>query len=145
MRGPAWTADERERVETLLEARLSYRRIAELLGMTRNTVIGRVLRDGELHAHYRPKPTTKPKRKRVLASKHWQHDVEPFVVAEIEPIEPQPGELKPLVALGHAECRWPMTAADVVGGQLFCGRAVAGDHTQYCAFHHREAHWRRAC
>jgi hypothetical protein len=132
-------------VAGLLQAHLSYRKIAQLLGVTRNTVIGRVIRDDELHAHYSaPQPLPKRERPRWASrrSKHWAHHLEPFGSDEVDepPASGEPAGHIPrymtLAELRRDGCRWPVEPAMVVGGHLFCGRPRAGDHTQYCRYHH---------
>ena len=125
----SWNDDERLAVATLLLAGGSMGRIARQLGVTRNMVIGRIHRDGRLLQFVG----------RVVIER----------TARMPPIAtrlPDPGAFacegfsgaRPLAELKRDDCRWPVAAAEVVGGHLFCARPAVPQRS-YCAEHERRA------
>lgn len=135
----AWTDAERRRVKAMLRNCKSMGKIAKVLGLTRNMVIGRVSRDGELQPFVAKVvlPIVPP-----LEAAHKPHPV-PTVHAFGSLRQDPPGATgapRPMVELVRDDCRWPVEAADVPGGQLFCGRPRLGEWTHYCREHHAIAH-----
>jgi hypothetical protein len=158
----SWTDAERRQVGDWLLAGKSLGRIAKLIGATRNVVIGRVSRDGELHAFVGAvvvahrlgvEPSVMKRRAKRHAPgqvpsvpAHAHHELLACVEVgpQAEPVEPLlPGELPgvALLDLGPRECKWPVAEHPQWRGRhLFCGRPRLGDWTPYCAHHHRRAH-----
>lgn len=160
-RPPRWTDGERERVAELLLKGKSMGKISRLMGLTRNMVIGRIHRDGELHAFlgrkvaqkhierdqkHRMARTSVP----VVPALNAHNHVEPFACEPCETIFPDwpwplpdtwPQHCKPLVELQRGDCRWPVADVEhLVGGHMFCAEPRAGEFTPYCDKHHRRAH-----
>lgn len=153
-RGAPWTDEERERVARLLLSGRTMSSLSKMLGLTRNAVIGRISRDGELHAYVgrvvidgrllRDKPPRRPVipelKRHVHREKRYQ------CLAVLPPIDPEPAPARrhgdrSIVAVGRNECRWPVGWSDtVVGKFLFCCRPRWHDDTAYCRFHHVMGH-----
>ena len=115
-----WTEIERQRVAALLQAGRSMRRIGQQFGLTRNAVMGRVMRDGGLHRYVGHVVMNKPSA---------MHTV---VTTEA------PAGAKPLFELTRDDCRWPVAHASVVGGHLFCAMPAV-PFCSYCAAHELRA------
>ena len=115
-----WSERDRAMVASLLLAGRSMGSIARSLGLQRGVVIGRVSRDGSLHAYAGKVVINKPYARRPL---------------------PVPEEVTvaigwPLAELARHQCHWPIAeVATVVGGFLFCGEAVEIEGRPYCRAH----------
>lgn len=127
----AWSDDERAEVKGMLRAGSSMRSIGREMGLTRNMVIGRVSRDGELH---------KMSTVSFLGATE-QHELLPVPSTMPEAVNALRGRLpgKALYELGGRACRFPVEEADVIGGHLFCAEARAGE-SPYCDRHHQLTH-----
>jgi hypothetical protein len=138
-----------EREEELVKLAPSANRVSDIawaLGVSRNSVIGKMRRMREkgvvIETHFgeQPRPDampTAPKPK--LVSLQPRRSLPPP-----DPLQPEPAlELftmrrLSLLELGPRTCRWP------VGDEppyLFCGNPTDGDRV-YCAVHHVVAHGR---
>lgn len=155
-----WNDEERRQVAELLIDGRSMARIGYLMGISRSAVMGRISRDGELHAFVgeivannklardlrrvrgepRASMITGPKIRKAAAP----------IVGGLGEAQALPGSVEPgpaaaplhgfpLPELGTLQCRWPVAEADVVGGHLFCGRRQL-DGSRYCERHHRLAY-----
>lgn len=125
-RASMWSQDDRARVAALLLAGRSMGAIARSLGLERGVVIGRVSRDGSLHAY-----AGKIVINKAVARRAGEPTPADAVVLAVG---------KPLRDLGNRECHWPLAeVADVVGGFLFCSEAVEHDTGCYCAAHRQVA------
>jgi hypothetical protein len=142
-----WGEDERRQVASMLTAGGSAGTIARKLGITRNQVLGRIVRDDELH-HLIAKRTT-PRRKCKPASPQlgWgRHQPKPFVYKGWK-FEPPPVRVAPRMRFlsltdlaDSGECRWPVQeSAATVGGFLFCAAPCSAEKS-YCSCHMRLAY-----
>jgi hypothetical protein len=160
-RAAGWTEAERRQIGDWLLAGKSLGLIAKLIGANRNVVIGRVSRDGELHAFVGQvvvakklglEPQTLKRRLKRASAKltapprHGHKTLLACTEASppAEPVEALlPGELPgiALADLAAHECKWPVAEHPTIRGRhLFCGAPRAGDWTPYCANHQRRAH-----
>lgn len=138
----AWTPDRIERLRKLHSQSLSASQIAaELGGVTRNGVIGKLHRLGISAAMRRPPPArpAEPRIRKVRAPVAARQP-EPPAAPQPTPavLEPPKQALVPLVELTRKNCHWP-TGHPGDPGFGFCGAQAAPDRP-YCAYHWRMAH-----
>ena len=144
---PSWSDEERERVAAYLKAGETATQIRRHFPeLTRNAVIGRVLRDKMLKTiGFNSIAKTGPGRgapgqPRLL---HLQHKK---AARASDPGLPEPPKLpKPrfeplgteLAELGPAECRFPIAETETKRGQiyLFCGEPTGDRAEVYCERH----------
>ena len=135
-----WNPELVERLKTLWADGLSFRLIAEQIGVTRNAVIGKSHR-----LKLPPRPTLKrvaPQRN--IANrriKHWfKHKPKTASIIEVAPRptvitvcdhEPTPRHLT-LLKIGPHECHFPFGDARD-GGITYCGAPKSSG--AYCAYH----------
>ena len=131
MRAFSWTPEAVERLHVETEAGGTARQIADILGCTRNAVIGKWHRLG-----------VKSKNARYVSA---QIVVKPIVerraaprpiVVDIVPYEPPPVGGVAMADVGSGQCRWPM-GDPRTDDFRFCGGSAQGP---YCASHHRLAY-----
>jgi hypothetical protein len=155
-----WTDAERRQVGDWLLAGKSLGLIAKMIGSTKNVVVGRISRDGELHAfvgavvvakrlHTDPGTVARRKKRRPAQVPDVPQHGHPALLAcvevgpEAEHVEPlMPGEVpgRPLAELGPLECKWPVAEHPAVAGRhLFCG-APRRPEQPYCLRHMSRAH-----
>jgi hypothetical protein len=164
-RAAGWTDAERRQIGDWLLSGKSLGRIAKLIGVNRNVVIGRVSRDGELHSFVgqvvvarKLGMQTETVRRRSKRREPAQVPIVPgpipahehralLTCTEVgtrnEPVQPMmPGELpgRPLTELGPLECKWAVAEHPMIRGRhLFCGKPRRPDQP-YCLAHLRRAH-----
>lgn len=115
-----WTPEQIETLTNLWNAGISSNKIADKLGVTRNSVMGKISRLG-LHRHlvvnYMPK-FSKP------------HEQKPPT-----PIKPQSSKGRPIdfIKADHRHCQWPLWGPSVKTGKV-CG-AKPVPTKSYCAHH----------
>ena len=105
-----WTAEQTARLLELAEQGYSAGLVAEKLGFSRNAIVGRMFRLGKdfgRSSKYKPRAPAPP--------------------------PPLPGDLKPLIALGPHDCRYPFGDLGEEGFG-FCGAPVRPG-TSYCPAH----------
>lgn len=113
--------------------------IAEELGCTRNMVISKMRRVAGLEPH--AKPRLAARKPRVHQKPIFGRVVEPVEAVDIplpsiEDAARDRASLKTLVELEPGECKWPVNDGSPY---LFCSDPIAGEHTPYCAAHHRRS------
>jgi len=154
----SWTDERVEQLKKLWSEGLSASQIAaELGGITRNAVIGKVHRLG-LSGRAKAPSSAVPRPRKPRAPSHVLRMSRPamrgntalarhaLAVYELEP-EPEPEPLENIVPIGQrcsllelsdAKCRWPIGDP---GAQdfFFCGGKPVGE-LPYCAYHARMAY-----
>ena len=145
-----WTDERVELLKKLWADGLSASQIAaELGGITRNAVIGKVHRLG-LSGRAKSPSSAAPRPRKARSSGHMLRVSRPAIrgntalAYEYEP-EPEPdlieipqGQRKTLLQLNEHTCRWPV--GDPGSGDFFfCGGESATD-LPYCSFHSRVAY-----
>lgn len=160
--GYFWTPEQDDRIKECLHHGMSASQIGAELGVSRNSIIGRVGRNKELaqigfarksgwpgqrvETLKKRKSRAKPASERIArpAPRPRIKVVSPSILFEQAPSKPLPepvfipGERltvgRPIHMLGHGECRWPVNDADKGELALFCGAKGAGS---WCLFHER--------
>jgi GcrA cell cycle regulator len=150
----SWTDERVEQLKKLWSDGLSASQIAaELGGITRNAVIGKVHRLG-LSGRAKSTSSTAPRQRKPRAPSHMlrigrgairgntalaqayeiEADVEPELIENVIPI----GQRRTILELNEQTCRWPV--GDPGSGDFFfCGgNALAS--LPYCAYHSRIAY-----
>lgn len=136
-----WTPEQDNLLADLLAEGKSASQIGAELGVSRNAVIGRVSRNPDLakigfarspgkqgpKSKKSDKPRARPQRIRVVS---------PSILLDHAPSIPLPepeyvhGERmtvgRPLLKLGHGECRWAVNDAEKGELHLFCGAPADG-------------------
>lgn len=133
-----WTSDMDDQLVRLLEQKLSARKIGEIMGVSRNSVIGRAHRIG---AQLQPQPGASRKKKEQRKS-YFQ-----WYTPAGKPIPPQP--VLPFVDtfvpknpvslfdLRADSCRFPVSGETL--GIMFCNE-MSYDDKPYCEHHCRVAY-----
>ena len=152
-----WTDERVELLKKLWADGLSASRIAaELGGVTRNSVIGKVHRLG-LSGRAKSASASVPRQRKPRV--HHQHMMRiarpgvrgntalaPMPIYEVD-LEPAPAVIENIIPIGQrctlfelsdAKCRWP-TGDPGSADFFFCGGNPAGE-TPYCAWHGRIAY-----
>jgi GcrA cell cycle regulator len=134
-RKPRWTEQRTDRLKELIEAGWSSTLIGDLLGVSRNAVIGkahrlRLIRQKQL-SHFLPNPTRMGGRalKRQSPMARWRKE------------NPQESRVPVIpdslwvdfTALSEDSCRWPSNEK-ILGAFRFCGCTKIPD-SPYCAYH----------
>jgi GcrA cell cycle regulator len=149
-----WTDERVENLKKLWADGLSASQIAaELGGITRNAVIGKVHRLG-LSGRAKSPSSSSPRPRKARASSHMMRvprasmrgntalarafdydlDLDPVPLDNVIPI----GQRKSLLELNEATCRWPIGDPGT-SDFFFCGgNVIAG--LPYCAHHSRAAY-----
>jgi GcrA cell cycle regulator len=149
-----WTDERVELLRRLWSEGLSASQIAaELGGITRNAVIGKVHRLG-LSGRAKSPSSTAPRPRKPRAPQHmvriartsmrgntalapqydFEHEQEPELIENIVPM----GQRCTLLELNEDKCRWPI--GDPGSTEFFfCGGKPAGS-TPYCGYHSRVAY-----
>lgn len=135
---PVWTEERLAELRDLAghPDKYSARKIAEMLHVKRNAVIGACFRNGiklrnESNRPATPRPS-KPKAKRQKSPKLWKpKPTEAPVEIELATADVVSRDVD-LMSLGEHDCRYP--TGD--GPFLFCGNPVHGE-SNYCLGHHR--------
>jgi len=144
--GRVWTDAERASVAVMLRKGISMGKIARKLGLSRNSVIGRVSRDGELHTFVarivmpvvpplRPIQAKPPPSGYIIRAKRKARTV-PAPLPSVPPTL----QAQLMQDLRRDACRWPIGEATGVGHFLFCACVRRDRDTSYCAYHHAMAH-----
>jgi GcrA cell cycle regulator len=143
---PTWTAERVALLKSYFEAGLSCRQIADDIGVSRNSVIGKLSRlnltrgkPGDMRRPARRNPAkrrgpgTVPRlpRRMLLALK-----VEPQHWTEDEPIQMR--HCCSLLELSETRCRWPISTPGA-DDFCFCGNTPV-EGLPYCAGHTRLAY-----
>jgi hypothetical protein len=128
-----WKPDDVQRMMTMLANGASMREVGEVLGRTRNAVIGACQRERIKQGHV-PQPL-----KRVLggAAKPVRPvPSTPSGVGAILPAIAPPPRTGPAVGLLDVTgCKWPVAEdASLIGGHAFCNHPK-GDNQPYCPYH----------
>jgi GcrA cell cycle regulator len=154
----SWTDERVEHLKKLWSEGLSASQIAaELGGITRNAVIGKVHRLG-LSGRAKTPSSAAPRPRKPRAPSHVLRMARPamrgntalarhaLAVYELEP-EPEPEPLENIVPIGQrcsllelsdAKCRWPIGDPGT-SDFFFCGGKPIGD-LPYCGYHARMAY-----
>jgi len=150
----SWTDERVEQLKKLWSDGLSASQIAaELGGITRNAVIGKVHRLG-LSGRAKSTSSAAPRQRKARASSHMlrigrgairgntalaqayevETEAEPALIENVIPI----GQRRTILELTELTCRWPI--GDPGSGEFFfCGgNTIAG--LPYCAYHSRVAY-----
>ncbi len=141
--GDGWTDQRIANLKRLWADGLSASQIAaEIGGVTRNAVIGKVSRlglSGRRQAAPRRASVFKPQRTTPLRpATPRAPKAAPEPMAEVILLEIPVAQRKTLLQLNERNCRWP--AGDPRDADFyFCGGDVAGEHV-YCAYHCRVAY-----
>ena len=143
---PTWTAERIELLKSRFEAGLSCRQIAADIGVSRNSVIGKLSRlnlTREKRAdtpRRAAKDTEKAQRPRSLPRLQYQMlrklYSEPQLLAEHEPISEQ--TCCSLLELSEERCRWPIGTPGATDFR-FCGGTPV-ESLPYCPGHTRLAY-----
>lgn len=139
-----WTDEAIEQLRKMRDEKMSFRSIAEVLGVSRNAAIGKAHRLGiwtEKSAKQpmaakpvrvkREKPAFVPPAPKV---RQVPEKPLPVVVPVVVEAEADP-EGVALLDLSHFHCRWPLGPVRAVATH-FCGR-MKRDGSPYCDDHHR--------
>jgi len=147
-----WTDERVELLKKLWADGLSASQIAaELGGITRNAVIGKVHRLG-LSGRAKSPSTSAPRPRKPRAPSHPasmfrthgatalkpmsmpDFDIEPLIEREVRPLlEPVSSERVTIMELREAMCRWPI--GDPSNAEFrFCGSRV-NSSSSYCGYH----------
>ena len=149
----SWTEERVELLKKLWSEGLSASQIAaELGGITRNAVIGKVHRLG-LSGRAKSANSGAPRQRKPRAPTHMlrigrsirgntalapiydtEAEAEPELIDNIIPI----GQRRTILELTEATCRWPVGDPGA-GDFFFCGGNTVGS-TPYCAHHARVAY-----
>jgi GcrA cell cycle regulator len=137
---PTWTTERVALLRSYANAGLSCAQIAAEIGVTRNSVIGKLNRLGLSRGRGTPGTRTGTVRRhqarpQVLAQRLVLKAAFPFepVVENVVSAEPCS-----LLNLAPRKCRWPISATD--GSDLtFCNN-IAAEGVSYCAGHARMAY-----
>jgi GcrA cell cycle regulator len=126
-----WTPEQTERLKGLWASGMSARECAELLGVTRNAVIGRVNRIGmpprERKTTIKSTAALKPARRHPFASTAPIKALPPLATGPVEPLNIA------FLELGPGQCRF---AYGEHAPFTFCGQPQR-DESSYCTAHHR--------
>lgn len=130
----AWTTAMDERVAELREQGLSYAKIASVMGITKNMIIGRMdrLRNPRIRVARSKKPVLVLEGVLRVRENSDGTAINCRIPTNI-----------PIYELRRCECRWPTGEKD--GIYLFCA-AIAPQGQPYCAKHEQESRqeWRRS-
>jgi GcrA cell cycle regulator len=145
---PTWTEERLERLKSCFEAGFTCRQIADEIGVSRNSVIGKLNRlnlsrerSGEVRdptekdAAKGRRPKTVPRGPRLQYQMLKALYGEQHAAAE-EPI--QSGHCCSLLELSEQRCRWPISTPGAADFR-FCGNTPL-DGLPYCAGHTRLAY-----
>ena len=142
---PTWTTERVELLKSRFEAGLSCREIAGDLGVSRNSVIGKLSRLNLT----REKSGDRPRRERNDAAKgrrpktvpRLQYQMLKAVYGEPQPAADEPidsGHCCSLLELSEQRCRWPISTPGLADF-CFCGNTPL-EGLPYCAGHTRLAY-----
>lgn len=145
-----WRPEADALLRQLVEEGQSTGAIAERLGVTRGSVVGRCSRlkisikaKRENDRRFVERPKRRTRREKTLARKAGMSPFDMKVNRTPEPIvsEPVTENAKQLLALGPNDCRYPL--GDPMAGppHMFCAMPKQGNPS-YCNFHHRVV-WRQ--
>jgi GcrA cell cycle regulator len=127
-----WTDERIDTLRQLLADGLSASQMGDVLGCSRNAILGKIHRLGlscrQATAVHNPVKGIRPRRSRPPQSEPRLPRVTFVPLPELLPIPDHPVEL---LNLAEHHCRYPY---DVDGGFLFCGRVKLAD-LPYCAGH----------
>jgi GcrA cell cycle regulator len=150
----SWTDERVEQLKKLWSDGLSASQIAaELGGITRNAVIGKVHRLG-LSGRAKSTSSTAPRQRKPRAPSHMvrigrsairgntalaqayeiEADIEPELIENVIPI----GQRRTILELNEQTCRWPV--GDPGSGDFFFCGGNALATLPYCAYHSRIAY-----
>lgn len=157
-----WTDEDAVQVAKLIGSGLTFEKIAEAFGVTKNAMISFVKRRPELEALNRvrtdsKKPQTK-EEKRLRAAEYRKKCSEAKAKAKtagaiIEQPKPKPAAPiqlpvkrrddlqavgRPLSVIGTFECRWAVNDAERGQEHLFCGSHIEAG-SRYCPYHKTKA------
>ena len=146
MAADTWTEDRVETLKTLWASGLSGLQCGKAMGLSRNSIIGKVSRLGinvrDLGAIERPKKSEKkapaPARRTMPFKPAKQYFERPQPIVEGLPVT---GRVT-LVDLRFHHCRFPINDGGDEGF-LFCGNDRSGVRP-YCAFHSSIAYYKRS-
>lgn len=128
--------DIADKIKELLPTGMTFKKIGEELGVTRNTIAGAVYRmqaRGELDKKYRPvAPRAVPESPldRVI---HRNIKAAAVKLRVQEEPDVDIGGVH-LLDLNEGDCRWPI--GETNRGHFFCGEPRRDVRTRYCAEHH---------
>lgn len=142
-----WTVEKIADVKRLLAEGKSAAHIADIIGTTKNAVVGKVHRlgdlVGELNGLFARQPGRRPKPGQRLIVYRTYAAVEPTrpryaPTAKAKKVfKPKSKKLAPsrctLMQLDTGTCRWPMWGEKANGKKFYCGAEVEG--TVYCEEH----------
>lgn len=147
-----WTADEDAQLETLAKQGLTARQMSEIIGRSRNSVLGRAYRLGILMTRSNNKDVhiiprlVKIQAEREVRAMAKQKIIERHKAQKlVNPSKPgvrqspyfkfdmPPPSIasKPILALGSSRCRYPVQEGERPSDTLFCGLPV--ENGPYCA------------
>lgn len=125
---------------------------AELGGITRNAVIGKVHRLGlngravpsrpvQIRKKMAPKPPPAPKPpvSPPVAAQTAKAEEPAPPKAKRKPKKAEPMRRVEITELARNECRWPVNDAQGDEAHLFCGRVVSDATASYCAEHQQRS------
>ena len=137
-RGDKWPKEDDAVLKEKLEAGLSYSEIANILGVTRGAVAGRVYRLGLKSKNSRPVGGRMTPRGQKRQAQKWSQYAIRLPAREPAPIlafdeEDLAGAVIFSELTSSKQCRWPIKGTGM--GMLCCARQVQG-HPSYCPKHH---------
>lgn len=134
-----WTDEADSALSEKLSSGMSCSKIAQVMGISRNSVVGRVYRlrkTGKLAPRILPPPVVIRDRRRVARyrSRPYRRALPDRVRSEPLP-EPENAGRVHILELGSSSCRWVTSLAEL----LFCGRQVEPEKS-YCRRHCAESY-----
>lgn len=139
-----WTQEQRDEMIALWDnGKRSYSQIAEIMGVSKNSVVGRMRREKAIrglpvedkHAHRTRtgKVFVKTEKKPTVAKRAG------YIIAhKAPPLFPKPDEGQLASIVDVTGCRWAVSYSDTApGGHLFCNHATE-DGQSYCPYHQHE-------
>lgn len=139
-----WTQEQRDEMIRLWDnGKRSYSEIAKILGVTKNSVVGRMRREKAIRglevedrfAHRTRTNKVYQKREKKMLTLPTRAGY--VICKRSAPTHPKPdqGQLASIVDV--TGCRWPVSYSDTVpGGHLFCNHSVEAG--SYCPYHTHE-------
>jgi GcrA cell cycle regulator len=130
-----WDDERIETLRALWTDGQSARQIAEVLGCTRNAIIGKSNRLGLSRSH---NPSSEPKKSRDLKANNQTRAAQPVEVRaptqSAPPIYKHVAGNKTILELDLRDCRWPLGNEEPA--RFFCGAKALPDKP-YCGKHYR--------
>ena len=151
---PAWSQEQTDELKRLHELHYSAGKIAELIGVSRNSVCGKKWRLGLLgHGNPGGAPTHRnaPRRRSAPKPIDQRLPARPTIKALLHKVTAEAFVMKkdnggiPFIDRKDGQCSWPLWSDDVKTGNV-CGEKVLAENgfiMPYCACHCKLAYGRQ--